>query len=754
MNKTLQRLSLQNIKKNKKQTLFLFILIVLLTLFYMTYLLSSANEYLAKKSYHEEIYGTWYVKAEVPLEEKDQLVDILECYQGDMEYGFIYHQGYLDGYDIGHVDSLLYDLCQLTLKEGEYPLSKDEIALSEDVIQQENLHINDQLTLKINEEETTYRIVGIIHNSQDIFPKIYTSITEGEETTIISDRLFGPNIGEDRIWIRVDDELSFTYQAEYNEYGYPQGMKIDYSVESSQVLFLGEMICLVNFILMAFSSTSLKRRSKEFALLRGIGMTTKQLFIMVFYEHFYIFLIAIFIGTMGSLAVSLGFSQYYAYLYGYYYYRIEIVRIILYLFIYILCLISFIMYPIYNSTKNALSGAFDSHHFQYIQIRYKKLKTQTKWRLALRELKAYKRLAICMTLFTTVLSMTFLGNLLSIEKSSSFTESFIFHKFHYVDFDTDDNEENVDYFENLDEKSHQYDYGLIENSILYNQEKISDVSTLKIDDLSLLENCEIKGKIPENPQEILVNNDFTLYKNISQDENNIELVPIKAAVIGDELIIHHKVYTIVGMIFPNESIQNESIHANFNLYFMPETQLYMLPEAFDVVVEECSSTYRFYFDEYTQMQLFIEKVRHDLDSVGCSESVVIITTYSTDVFKDFQINPIMIIIPAIVGLIICFYFNHNQMINNYNDYVLYHMLGMTKRDILMKQLCKAMIMTLCIIVINIVYLFLFNVYVNQFIFPYLQLIVCWSLIFIAYVMIYCVPLRDIFNNDMMLDIQE
>lgn len=46
-----------------------------------------------------------------------------------------------------------------------------------------------------------------------------------------------------------------------------------------------EFIIITLFVLFALTSTSLKKRMKEMALYRGIGMTTNQLMMMVMQEN-------------------------------------------------------------------------------------------------------------------------------------------------------------------------------------------------------------------------------------------------------------------------------------------------------------------------------------------------------------------------------------------------------------------------------------------------------------------------------------
>ena len=160
------------------------------------------------------------------------------------------------------------------------------------------------------------------------------------------------------------------------------------------MIVLSEALILTIYILIVLNSTSLNRRNKEFALLRGIGMTSKQLFSMIVYEMSYTLIVSLFIAFLLSFGVSyLGTLICYK-LYGYFIYNINIGQLLIYTILLFFSIFVSMLYPIHASCRTALSGSFEGTKFKKIQIRYRQLKYQNKWRLALRDLSVQKNITI------------------------------------------------------------------------------------------------------------------------------------------------------------------------------------------------------------------------------------------------------------------------------------------------------------------------------------------------------------------------
>lgn len=180
-------------------------------------------------------------------------------------------------------------------------------------------------------------------------------------------------------------EIELKYQ--YNPYGYDQNEIHDKVQEATKQLQQSfEFMMITLFALFALTSSSLKKRMKEMALYRGIGMTTRQLMLMVIQENMVLSFLAIASGLLMGIFISLSYLYFQSKIYHTLIYTISLKNTLLLILMIISCIFMTIIIPIYSSSKNALSGTFDGKKFNYIQVRYKKLKKQTLASLATREL--------------------------------------------------------------------------------------------------------------------------------------------------------------------------------------------------------------------------------------------------------------------------------------------------------------------------------------------------------------------------------
>ena len=395
INRTLLQLAYQNIRKYKNHYRFVVVFVFCVSLFLLTIMLSFGNYYLVKKTYNQDQYGKWYCMAMVIEEKPYALEDYLKNLDHNIEYGYLYKQGYdRHGYEIASVTNHLYNFCKLNLISGKYPHQDHEVMISRRYLEQFDYHINQKISLSIHDAEyQDYIIVGIMETKNAQMPDIYTSLQQGQKC-IVADREI-PMIDE--------DDLKIDYGF-INPYGYSANENVaQYDLNSHQMVIFVETFCLVVFALASSTSISLKRRSQEFALLRGIGMTTRQLVIMVLNEMILTSFISIMLANIASLGTVYLVMRYFEQQFGYFICHYSLGTIVFCTSLLLLCTLSVTLYPIYQSAKHSLSGAFDSQIFQYIQVRYRHLKYQKKWRLALRELKVYKKMTLSLILIFSVL---------------------------------------------------------------------------------------------------------------------------------------------------------------------------------------------------------------------------------------------------------------------------------------------------------------------------------------------------------------
>ena len=452
-----------------------------------------------------------------------------------------------------------------------------------------------------------------------------------------------------------------------------------------------EIIVIALFILMALTSSSLKKRIKEMSLLRGIGMTSRQLVLMICFENMIVSMLSIILGFLISLLVTFGYMSYQKTIYHSFQYVIDIKTSIVILLIIILCVFFASMIPIVSSSKHALTGNFDAQKFQYIQVRYKNLKKQTLSYLALRELKVNKKINICYFILVVVLGLYGL---------------IYFYQGHPISFQKNDhdilaiysqNKDDIQVFQNyfsgetfcyqvfdLDDESYEYAGFKSGNSIAL------------IEDSQMSSAVQIKGRLPQNSHEVLVaetikegyilqedypNIDFeqcytnhmitihhkdyqitgAAYESLENGEEKISLLNIRlpAAKCGDKIVLRGEEYTITGIL---EGDENGLSFINAGVFFLKDD--FKDTELLSVRYE---GIYSYSSQEYAMVRSFMEKY-DDID---------LYTSYEDDfkgIFDDLYIQGEYLV--AIIGvmLIMIILFNYNQIENHYQDYQLYHIL--------------------------------------------------------------------------------
>ena len=749
MNRTLHHLAYCNIKKYKRHYLIVSVLVFFIAIFFMSYSICRDNYYLASKKYSQETYGTWYSYAIIEEGyESGALDEYIQQFES-VRYGYYFEQGTDDlGYNIAHVTDDLYELCKLTLVKGSYPSNDQEIMISTEMAENLGYELDQDITItKDGMNMGSYQIVGIINKSQEEFPDIYTySFSSDDICRVYADR----NLSIDETMTFHDQVIksSATY---FNSYGFSSGVEEDITQDMQQVIILIEVIGLSAFALLSLTSTSLQRRSQEFALLRGIGMTTKQLFSMVVYEMVYTVFIATILGLICSLGISYEVMKYFATKIGYFSCEYHVLKIIAYSLLLFGCIIISSMYPIYSSSKRSLSGTFDHQNFQYIQVRYKRLKYQNKWRLALRELYVYKKMTISLFMILSVLVVYLTCGFMDPNAKDGFLvpNKKEFSSFHYLEYYPETDE--MLYLQDKIPQTYVYRYSVLENNAIWNNQECSltDTTFYALDDMELLEQCVIEGRIPQNSHEVLMSG----YMSIEVETEKNEYSQIAALSINDTFIINGNEYQIVGCIMPNQS---QEIRGYFvDLYYLPTNGIYMLPEAHDELFGENDYCMRSYYDTNEEKTFIENSLEGQLSNeyIYCSDDNLLgYDSIGLAVFS--SIDPKILIIPAIICLIFSYFLNKNQILNNYNDYALYRLIGMTKKDLMKKQFCKAVLMSLFVLIVQIFWVIMIDIYYSVFKIPYLYVFLTWIVLILIGIVIYCLPISQLLKEDVILSFHE
>lgn len=270
-----------------------------------------SHDQMQKYAYELE-YGSWYedYHDEDMEATKEQL-----SHTKNIEYHFLYQMAYdKNNMTVGFGDEGFYDFCQVTLTDGRFPESDNEVVVSDEF----SYEIGQHIYIAISDQLQEMEIVGVVHNSQPIFYDIYVASQQHyDDAYFYNDTALLPGVA-----FSLSDE---------NQYGYDHNPAwVGFYTIVSCVVVMIQASCLMALALILLSTTLLKKSVREFALLRAIGMTTKQLFLMILYEMIFCSLISVFLAAILApllsypiiyyISLSLGLYEYVFYLLAYCFY--------------------------------------------------------------------------------------------------------------------------------------------------------------------------------------------------------------------------------------------------------------------------------------------------------------------------------------------------------------------------------------------------------------------------------------------------
>lgn len=743
MNRTLYQLAYRNIKKYRKYYILVCVLIFMTSLFYNTFMITQKSYFQVNRRYNEEKYGYWYVAG--TIEDPIGFDRIAKTYEHDDNdrflYAYLYDQGKtISGLRVGYVTKNFYNVCGNKIIQGDLPKNKNEIAITKEVFEENGYQLNQTIHIKSKiSEDTQFQIVGVIQNSQEqYFPDIYTAIDNQYES----------------IHIFSDREIDYSDQHEYmitiqdtNEYSYNHAPTYAGYLESQMNLaFLLEGILLIAFVLIALTSISLKKRTQEFALLRGIGMTTRQMILMTLYEYMLCTFIATILGTIVSIGISYAIMIYIESQKNILFWMISFEDLCIYTLSVIGCIFIALLYPISNSSKQALSGTFEGKRFQYIQIRYRKLQFQNKWRLALRELKTNKKIH-----FFLIVILSFHFSLILMNQVINSYNN---------DLDALNNTATIVQYNNAYftvEVNSQEDYHLIHQlafdktmdvkqktqvdvqSYYWGNGYINSVVTTPLENI---EELSIQGRLPMNDHEVLICQNTQFNKKTAEDSTEVFDLHL-----NDKLQLGDDNVEIVGILKPLDEVEDSL----FQLYlFSNGPSLYVMPSLYQNLQSGKElKTVQIFYDSSQQREQYKEMIYEK--SMSLYETIQdngLLEFYKGGKYsEEIYLNSYILIMTFIACTLLCYVFNKYEMENRKGDYSLYQLIGMTKKDILKKQICKGIIVFGIIEVISLLMLVLECLYLGYWIMPISSFLYLTGIIFIICIIVYGLPLRYVLTDN-------
>ncbi len=678
---------------------------------------------------------------------------------------------------VSYADESLFELCQIRLIEGHFPQNEDEIMISEEL--KEDYQLNQMLRIStplLKEQEL--KIVGIVHNSQErYFSDIYTNIPDKYETaTIFSDRNLAvkkenmsnyyvadislPQFTEHYSETVVDVELGNDNFWEHNPYGYNHNESMaSFQEKQTDLFILLQVLLITSFVLITFTSAGLKQRVQEFALMRGIGMTTRQLILMSFYENIICLIIAIITGTFLSPFISYGIMLGIEHFQGYFVYLISPQQLFLNAIIILICMVITLLYPISQSSKRALSGTFDSYIFQHIQVRYRNLQYQNKWRLAWRELKTNKKMH-----FFLIVSLCFHTSLILINTMITTYNQLDQNKI------MEENLTRVDFektkklsifgeydFRSLDIPNTYYTYIKSEIPCLYKNQDVF-IGNVFTCDQEVIEKSSIHGRKPMNDHEALIVGHINPYyysQDEFGDETQIHQTDMNKLLIGDILVLDGQEIEVVGVIEPVDVIETKTFYGNDlykGYYTAIDSGVYISPSFYEKIKDGYESQYiNIFYADNQERNLYIQSIEKLYPELLGQIEINDHYNFSIDnnalssVPKTF-FNSYVLYVSFMICILLCSFMNKNEMVSRKHDYALMQLVGMTKKDLLIKQLLKGFIIFIIITCFNLLLIALECFYLRYFLFPYAEFIIMSIITLIVCFIVYSFPLLTILKK--------
>ena len=772
----LLKLAVGNIKKYKLHYSLVLVVVIGLCVGLMSFLAIYENQYNYKKYTYQQSYGTYYACSEnTSVDDLDQITR----YAGDHElnYGIVTQQGnYKNQYRIVNADQNARSIAGLKLTEGKEATDTNEVLITDAFSKVSSYSVNDTIDLEVNGKVSRYTIVGIVSKKYESLSDIYTTIpwTKDNKVSVLSEGVLSESYPTVLIYDSSYKQTALSAfvesDAQYNNFEANANM----AYLSEVYIYIIEVLVIGCFILIALINTSLKRRNQEFGLLRSIGMTSKQLFIMVFLENILLVLTGVLISFVTSIPIA---KAYLAYklkdLNGYTIAFNTQGRAVALIFLTVIIMV-FIMWPVVTSSKQPLSGYFGEGNFKYFQVHYKKLQYLTKYRLASRELKSDKlSLALLIvTSFIAVYSGTYIynGHVDSISYSTQDMMHSSNSKQYYDVYLTDDSlleevlqasDENVSISyvdESMNVNTHhlelndlalkvyaidqQYEYVEGQAPSSQNEAAITTGSSV-----SYLTDVEVPGG---NLNKLLKDNSYT-YKGQTFDKSKLSsqrvngksyLVIEMSLNIGDTVTIENETYTITGKtsniaLISNGVLVGEDTYqklssdhetTNIRMYYNNDTKSTLKDTLNKLVYNH-------------QESISFTEVAGRFHGGGSSSGTVS--------FRDYVIDLKYVVVPVAFALLVCFLLNTNNMYNKIEDYAILQLLGMTKKEIWIKQLYKAIIQTIKTMLVFFGFIALLVIIYKAYYFPIIQICLVTLVIFIYYFIVYCIPILPVISGNLL-----
>lgn len=331
MQKELWKLAVQGMKKRKRNSLLLFGVLVIAFSFAIVGLSLVESMNVSNREYRYDNYGTWHT-AVFQGKEEDASVYAQEK---DMETGILTCCGSLStGAGIGTADSKLIEMGRIGLQQGHFPKETGEAAMEANVLSRlgYSYELGQDITLQVLMEteeeeglpeetvmvEKTFTLCGVIRSYSNLWqseghtlPGVF--VTNQAEKQLVEE---GRKASERKLkeketmyYFKTSGEQEETAEVIRNtagdlnrsDKGKRETVNNTYAYQETEMavypfLYLGIIFVTAGIAVVCIYSVRIKKQIQQIALFRSIGITKKQLRLLIFYETICLALPAIIIG--------------------------------------------------------------------------------------------------------------------------------------------------------------------------------------------------------------------------------------------------------------------------------------------------------------------------------------------------------------------------------------------------------------------------------------------------------------------------
>lgn len=218
--------------------------------------------------------------------------------------------------------------------------------------------------------------------------------------------------------------------------------------------------------------------------------------------------------------------------------------------------------------------------------------------------------------------------------------------------------------------------------------------------------------------------------------------------LESQLTIQNQKIEIVGEILPSQ-VEYVDDHP-MEFYLISVGGIYVDADFFDSVVKEPQQCVQIYYETIEQREKYIQKIYDQSEKLYSSirdygELIGFLST-GTVYPEKVYLDPYIVMVTLILSSFIGFVFNRYEILNKRHDYALYQLIGMTKKDLFMKQLCKGSIIFIIVEIITIFIYIIECLYLKYWVFPIQLFIGISGLILLICLGVYVLPLLKVLSN--------